>query len=286
MAVFGDIPQAYSDPETSVIVLIQVPYDETSTWIKGADRGPAAIIEASANLELYDNETGGEAYRKGIHTDDPLETPSEPALMVQAVERGIGRWLDRDKFVVTLGGEHSISLGAIKAHLKKWPDLSVLQLDAHADLREEYLGSGYNHACVMARARELCPVTQVGIRSMEAGELDKMEEGRVFFMEEMIKDTGWMDKVLDTLPHKVYLTLDVDVLDPSFMPSTGTPEPGGMDWYTLLALLRRVTLEKELVGFDVVELCPSAHNRAPDFLVAKLIYKILGYRFNTGKIKE
>ena len=155
--------------------------------------------------------------------------------------------------------------------------MSVLQLDAHTDLRPQYQGSPFNHACVMARIRERCPITQVGIRSMDISEKSYLDEKRVFFQERIIHSSKWMDHVMDTLHDEVYLTLDLDVLDPSIMPSTGTPEPGGMDWYTLLTLLRRVAVEKRIVGFDVVELCPSPHNRAPDFLAAKLIYKILGY---------
>ena len=156
----------------------------------------------------------------------------------------------------------------------------MLQMDAHADLREEYLGSLLNHACVMARVRELCPVTQAGIRSMDISEKKHMDPGRFFFQEQIVSDPDWIDRVMATLNQQVYLTLDLDVLDPSVMPSTGTPEPGGMDWYSLLALLRRVSREKEVVGFDVVELCPTETNKAPDFLAAKLIYKILSYRYH------
>lgn len=260
-------------------MIVPVPFDGTSTWIKGADRGPLAILEASANMELYDIETDSEVYRMGIHTDRFLEPGDDPQIMVRRVKERIMHWLDEEKFVVTLGGEHSVSIGAIMAHHQHQPDMSVLQLDAHTDLRPEYEGTPYNHACVMARARELCPVTQVGIRSMDQTELEYTEPGRIFFQEQIRNQDHWMDRVLDTLMEKVYITLDLDVLDPSVMPSTGTPEPGGMGWYTLLALLRRVAEEKEIIGFDVVELCPDEHNRAPDFLAAKLIYKTISYRF-------
>ncbi|HDS06668.1 MAG TPA: agmatinase [Bacteroides sp.] len=277
---FGDIAGAYGNPADSGIVLVPVPYDGTSTWIKGADRGPAAIIEASANMELYDIETDSEVYRRGIHTDEPVTEGRDPETMVKAVQERVEEWLERDKFVVTIGGEHSVSLGAVRAHHQKYPGMSVLQMDAHADLREEYLGSLLNHACVMARVRELCPVTQAGIRSMDISEKKHMDPGRFFFQEQIVSDPDWIDRVMATLNQQVYLTLDLDVLDPSVMPSTGTPEPGGMDWYSLLALLRRVSREKEVVGFDVVELCPTETNKAPDFLAAKLIYKILSYRYH------
>jgi agmatinase len=192
----------------------------------------------------------------------------------------VAGWLDQQKFVVTLGGEHSISIGAIQAHHHHYPDMSVLQLDAHTDLREEYEGSPFNHACVMARVKELCPVTHVGIRSMDSSELSSAESGRVFYQEAIKDQTGWIDQVLETLSGKVYLTLDLDVLDPAIMPSTGTPEPGGMDWYSVLRLARKVAEKRKIVGLDVVELCPNPHNKAPDFLAAKLIYKILGYCLN------
>lgn len=277
MTGFGDLPRSFSDPKVSKFVLLPVPFDATSTWIKGADLGPAAIMEASANMELYDIELDLEVYREGIHTDHPVESGADPEKMVHSVEKRVSAWLGKEKLVGTIGGEHSISLGAIRAHHKKYPDMSVLQLDAHTDLRPEYEGSPYNHACVMSRVRELCPITQVGIRSMDILEKEYLDPERVFFQEVIRTQEGWMDRVISTLNERVYMTLDLDVLDPSVMPSTGTPEPGGMDWYTILTLIRRVASEKEIVGFDVVELCPGEHNRAPDFLAAKLIYKILGY---------
>ncbi|MFO7934117.1 MAG: agmatinase [Bacteroidales bacterium] len=279
MINFGDLSDSYSNPQDSGIVLIPVPFDATSTWVKGADRGPQAILEASSNMELYDIETGSEVFRRGIHTDQPVGAGEDPEAMVHAVQRRVSGWLKQDKYSVTIGGEHTVSVGAIWAHHQKYPGMSVLQLDAHADLRQEYLGSPYNHACVMARVKEICPITQVGIRSMDAEERKGMDPDRVFFQDKIIGEPGWMDRVMQSLERQVYLTLDLDVLDPSVMPSTGTPEPGGMDWYTLLDLLRRVSEEKEVVGFDVVELCPSETIKAPDFLAAKLIYKILSYVF-------
>jgi agmatinase len=254
MLRYGDLPLSYANGEKSLVVLVSVPFDATSTWMKGSSRGPKAILEASRNMELYDTETGTEVYRRGIYTDDPLKVPASVEMMVNQVQKTVWEWLKRNKYVVTLGGEHSVSIGAVRAYHNKYPGMSVLQLDAHTDLRQEYQGSPFNHACTMARVREICPVTQVGIRSMDKEEIKYLSD-------------------------QVYLTLDLDVLDPSIMSSTGTPEPGGMDWYTLLELIRLVCEKKELVGFDVVELCPSKHNRAPDFLAAKLIYKILSYHY-------
>lgn len=279
MVNYGNLPDIYSNKDQSSIIIIPVPYDVTGTWIKGADRGPQALLEASANMELYDIETRTEVYRNGIHTDQAVIVSGSPNVMVEAVSGRIDSWLNRDKFVVTLGGEHSVAIGSVKAHLKKYPDLSVLQLDAHTDLRQEYEGLPYNHACTMARIKELCPATQVGIRSMDKEELEYIDPGRIFLAEKIIQGDKWIHEVVQTLNDQVYLTIDLDVFDPSIMPSTGTPEPGGLDWYIVLDLIREVIKEKELVGFDIMELCPNIYNKAPDFLAAKLLYKILSYRF-------
>jgi agmatinase len=283
MTCYGDLPEAYSDKNKSAAVIVPVPYDNTSTWIKGADKGPQALIEASANMELYDIETGTEVYKYGIYTDVPVLISGRPELMIPAVKERIHSWMEMNKFVITIGGEHSITIGSVAAHLSKYPDLSVLQLDAHTDLRPEYLGSKYNHACTMSRIREFCPITQVGIRSMDIIEIDYIKPDRVFFAEEIIHSDGWIEEVVQTLNNQIYLTIDLDVFDPSIMPSTGTPEPGGLDWYRVLELLRRVIEKKELMGFDIVELCPDKNNKAPDFLASKLLYKILTYKFLKNK---
>ncbi len=276
---FGGLPPEYSHPADSRIVVVPVPYDLTSTWMKGADKGPEAIIRASANMELYDIETDSQVYLHGICTDRPIAGDLSPADMVAAVGDRVGDHLANNKFVVVVGGEHSVSIGAVQAHAHRYPGMSVLQLDAHSDLRDEYEGSRYNHACVMARVRELCPIVQAGIRSMDISEKPALERGRVFFAEDIHDRTDWIEQLVDLLTERVYLTIDLDVFDPSIMPSTGTPEPGGLLWYDVLALLKTVCRRKTVVGFDVVELCPTAANWGPDFLAAKLIYKILGYRF-------
>ncbi len=279
MSNYGGLPEKYSNQETSAITIIPVPYDGTSTWIKGADRGPQAIIEASANMELYDIETGTEVYLKGIFTSQPVTEKSTPEKMSSAVHEKVRHYINRGKFTVITGGEHSVSIGSMKAFSEKYTDLSILQIDAHSDMRNEYEGSGHNHACVMARARELAPVVQVGIRSSDAGELDMMDPERVFFAHQIYNTEQWMNKATNLLTDNVYMTIDLDAFDPSIMPSTGTPEPGGMGWYQTLDFIRNVIEHKNLVGFDVVELCPSEGNKAPDFLAAKLIYRILSMRF-------
>ena len=277
---FGDLWGEYSNIRDARIVIIPVPYDRTSTWIKGADKGPTAIIEASANMELYDIETGSEVYRKGIFTADALKVEDLlPEDMIEMVSEEVRHYIEKEKFTVVVGGEHSVSIGSIKAHVKSSADVTVLQLDAHTDLRDEYNGSKYNHACVMARVREACPIVQVGVRSMDSSEKEFIDRGRVFFAEDIYSRTGWIDEAVGKLSGKVYVTIDLDVFDPSIMPSTGTPEPGGLLWYEVLRLLKAVSDKKDIVGFDVVELCPNERNKAPDFLAAKLIYKMLSYKF-------
>ena len=276
---FGYLPEEYSNSQSARIVIIPVAYDGTSTWVKGADGGPAAILEASANMELYDIETDSEVYKKGIFTENSIGGELSTVEMIEAVHEAVRYHLEMDKFTVVMGGEHSVSLGSIKAHTQRYPDLTVLQLDAHADLREEYNGSKFNHACVMARTKELCPIVQVGVRSMDSSEKGPMDESRVFFAEQLGHQADWIEKVISRLSQNVYVTVDLDVFDPSIMSSTGTPEPGGLLWYDVLGLLKAVCEKKNIVGFDVVELCPDNRNKAPDFLAAKLIYKLLSYKF-------
>jgi agmatinase len=277
-AVYADLPPEYCSLESSRVALVPVPYDETSTWIKGAERGPAALIDASANMELYDIETDCEVCRVGIYTDAPVDAPGPPETMVSAVQERVRGHLDAGRFPVVVGGEHTVSIGAVRACAERYPGLSVLQLDAHADLRTEYLGSPYNHACVMARIAESCPIVQVGVRSMDASERSAVVPQRVFLAESIHGRREWFPRVVELLGPRVYVTLDLDVLDPSVMPSTGTPEPGGLGWYDVLGITRAVFAQREVVGFDVVELCPGA-GRAADFTAARLLYKLLAYRF-------
>ena len=276
---FGLLPEKYSSYDNASVVILPLPYDQTSTWIKGADRGPEAIIQASANMELYDIETDSQVYTKGVFTDSPLQTALPPEGIDNLVYERITQLLKEGKFPVVVGGEHSVSIGAVRAHAQKTKDLTVLQLDAHVDLRDEYDGSKFNHACVMARVKEICPAVQVGIRSMDASEKKSIDYDKTFFAKDILDTANWIDKVISLLSENVYVTIDLDVFDPSIMPSTGTPEPGGLGWYQVLALLKNLCSAKNVVGFDVVELCPNENNKAPDFLAAKLIYKFLSYKF-------
>lgn len=278
---FGDLPQEYCNYDTAGVVIVPVGYDGTSTWIRGAHAGPAAIIEASAHLELYDIETDSEVYRQGIFTDVPIGGEQPPEDMIDQVSSRVQGHIEAGKLVVIVGGEHSVSLGGIRPHVERNNDLTVLQLDAHADLRDDYNGSRYNHACVMARAQEMAPAVQVGIRSMDSAETERMDRGRVFFARDIVdkNNNHWINDVLAKLSEKVYVTIDLDVFDPSVMPATGTPEPGGLLWYDVLELLRTVFCRKDVVAFDVVELCPNENHKSADFLAAKLIYKLLSYKF-------
>lgn len=279
---FANLPSGHGVRDNPAIVIIPVPYDATSTWLKGADRGPAALLEASTHIELYDIETDSEVCRKGILTDRPVTGLSSPAAMVASVQKRVSHHLASGKFPVIIGGEHSVSIGAAWAHSASCTNLTVLQLDAHSDLQQQYRGSKYNHACVMARVKEVCPIVQVGIRSMASAEKEFMDLNRTFFAEDICQPgnaSSWISEVVDLLDRNVYITVDLDVFDPSVVPSTGTPEPGGMGWYEVLRLMRTVFKKRNVVGFDVVELCPTEHNKAPDFLAAKLVYKMLSYKF-------
>lgn len=279
MTLFGDFSPEYTRYENAAIIILPVPFDATSTWGKGADMGPQAILEASYNLEFYDIETDSEVFYKGIFTDQPIAEKDDPDRMVEEVAARVRGHLEAGKFIVCLGGEHSVSIGAIREHRVHYPDLHVLQLDAHTDLREEYHGSKNNHACVMARARERCGITQVGIRSMDSSEKSSLDPERVFFAKDIHDQDSWMQKAVSTLGETVYLTIDLDVFDPSVLPSTGTPEPGGLGWYPVLKFLRMVFSQKNIVGFDVVELSPNSGEKSSDFLAAKLIYTLLSYKF-------
>jgi agmatinase len=271
--------EVVSDYHGSRIVILPVPYDETSTWMKGADKGPDAIMEASVNLEFYDIETDSEVHKKGIYTLEPLAEKSSPEALVNAVHDKVISLLSAKKFPVIVGGNHSVSIGSIKAFSEVTDKFSVLQLDAHSDLRPEYEGSKFNHACVMARAKEVSPVVQVGIRSMSADELAFADKNRIFFAHELYHNKSLYIKAIDLLTENVYITIDLDLFDPSLIPSTGTPEPGGPEYFEVMHFLQDVVKRKNVVGFDVVELCPSPGNKSSDFIAAKIIYQLLSYIF-------
>lgn len=284
MRAFGDFSPEEMSYDSAAVAILPVPYDGTSTWIKGADRGPEALLEASYNLEFYDIETQTEVFRRGIATLEPVTEASSPEAMADEVERRMATILSDGKFPVLIGGEHSVSIGAFRAVARRYPNLTILQLDAHSDMRDEYEGSACNHACVMARAKELTPnITQVGIRSTAREELHNINPKRTFYAHRIAEDDEWIERVSAQLGEEVYITIDLDVFDPAYLPSTGTPEPGGLSYREVITLLRRVISEHRVVGLDVVELCPNPHAKASDFLAAKLIYQFLSELYATPK---
>jgi len=267
---FLDIPQKSYDYDRSKFVVIPCPHEATTSYGRGTKNGPAAILRASQAVELFDEELGYEPFRKaGIATNKPLAVSRLPSAVSQV--------LKENKIPIILGGEHSLTPYAVKACAAKYPDLSVLQLDAHADLRDTFQGKKESHACALRRVLEICPAVQVGIRSLSAEEWEWAkktgQDKKIHFATKL----EIVDKIEDQLSRHVYITLDVDVFDPSVVRATGTPEPGGMFWPEVLDVLRGVCAAKKVIGFDVVELSPRRDDHASDFTIAKLIYKLAGY---------
>lgn len=278
--VFAGLEPPHSNLEKARTVILPVPYDGTSEWRSGSRYGPQAIIDASQYLELYDLELDRETYKVGISTLPPVEPLlSSPQDMINRVYEAVKGLIQKEKFVVVLGGEHSISLGAARAFKEAFPGLSVLQLDAHADLRDEYLGTKYGQACVMRRIFELCPISQVGVRSLSWEEKQFLTHNKLkpFYMSDVASNTASMDRIVDSLSQDVYVTIDADVLDPSIMPAVGTPEPDGMSWQQILNVIESVAQQKHVVGFDLVEFSPGEGPRACAYLLAKLAYKFIGW---------
>ena len=281
---YAGIPDKYSRIDDAKVVLIPVPYDGTSTWQKGSDKGPEAFLEASENMELYDIETRSEVYKKGIYLTPPVTENSSPEKMVEAVYKTTKNYIKQEKFVTLFGGEHSISIGSIRAFNESFEDLTVVQLDAHADLRPEYEGSTCNHACALHEASKKNNLVQVGIRSMDVSEVEHMDENQVYFAHDLYED--WQEDAIGQMSPNVFITIDLDAFDPSILPSTGTPEPGGLFWYETLEFLKMMFKKKNVVGFDIVELCPNKNEKSSDFLAAKLYYKMLSYKFKYQNYNE
>lgn len=286
---FLGLDEATSEFEAARVLILPVPYEATVSYGAGTANGPSAIVEASRYIELYDQELDSEPYEVGVCTLPELHlTGAGPEAAVRELRVAYDALLDASpgKFVIALGGEHSISSAPVLAWAERLAAqgrrLSVLQFDAHTDLRQEYEGSPYSHAAVMHRSQEKVDVVAVGIRAMDRAEMDlvrRSEHLHVFLADDIHAGDAWMDRVLEVLGPDVYLTFDVDAFDPSLVPGTGTPEPGGLTWYPVLKLLRRVFRERTVHAADVVELAPIPGFHAPDFLVAKLVYKMIGYRF-------
>jgi agmatinase len=281
---YGGTDLGYVDFEKAKVIVVPAPYERTVTYRKGTKSGPLAVLEASDNMELFDEELNVETHKIGIHTMAPLDiselSPEDMVETVYKVEKNI---LINGKFPVLIGGEHSVSIGAAKAAKEVIGEMSILQLDAHYDLRNEYEGSKYSHACVGRRMQEIAPLVQLGTRSISKEEKEFLVSSNNITKSvsayDILIDSLWDKRTLDTLKEKVYISIDLDVLDPSIMPAVGTPEPGGFSWYLTLNVLKLIAQDKEIVGFDVMELAPIDGNISPDFLASKLIYRLLGYVF-------
>jgi len=273
MLRFMNLPEKQSVYSSSKYVIIPVPIEGKPAYGTGSCKGPAAVLSASQELDLYDMETDSEPFEEGIFTHQIVRSKSR-------LRKEVSKVVADSKFPLILGGDHSITAECAEALKREITDITFLQLDAHVDLWDEFDGDRYSHACVMRRVSELgIPLVQVGIRSMDIEEkyYAKRIRSRVFTAQDIFDDLKWMDKVVSSLNKKVYITIDVDVFDPSIMPSTGTPEPGGLLWYQVLGLLRKVFSKKNVIGADIVELAPIKGMHAADFTIAKLAYKLVAY---------
>ncbi len=284
-AVFAAVPPPYFVFDRAKVVILPVPYETSTEWRSGTRDAPQSIIDASRYLEMYDLELDRETYRVGIHTLPEVEVLMSGAEgMIQRVYQIIRELVQKGKFVVMLGGEHSLTLAAVQAFKETFPQLSVLQFDAHADLRDEYLGTKYGQACVMRRVSELCPIVQVGIRSLcwEEKQFLDMNGMTPFYMSTVAEDEDLVGHVASSLSEDVYVTVDADVFDPSIMPAVGTPEPGGMQWQQVLDIVKSIAYGKHVVGFDLVEFCPREGPMSCAFMLAKLVYRLIGYAVPYG----
>lgn len=279
MSTYAGIPDDLATFEKANILLQSIPYDGTSTWGKGADKGFEAFLDASENMELYDIETDTEVYKQGVHILNEISEDRSPELMFKAVYNKTKNLLKTDKFLTFFGGEHSVSIGIIKAFYEKHPDLTVVQIDAHADLRKSYMGTPYNHACALHDASQHTNLIQVGIRSMDISEKQYTNYEQCYFAQDISGKKEWMDKAINKMTENVYVTIDLDAFDPAILPGTGTPEPGGLGWYETLEFLLKIFKAKNVHGFDIVELAPIENHKASEFLAAKLYYKLLSYKF-------
>ncbi|HXH69103.1 MAG TPA: agmatinase [Pyrinomonadaceae bacterium] len=290
---FGGIEESeFSSFDSAQVLVLPVSYEGTVSFGTGTGAGAMAIIDASRNMELYDEETDAEVFKIGIHTLEEFQPLATPEAMSNGLYERTKDLLDEEKFLCMLGGEHSVSAPVIRAHAEKFHNLSILQIDAHADLRDEYDGTPHSHASIMARVvKDLrIPSVQVGIRSISAEEARSLDSGipaKIFWAKDIVGRTGWIDAAIDLLTENVYLTIDIDGLDPSLVPTTGTPEPGGLGWYEVLTLIRKLAAKKNVVGMDLVEFSKMENSDAPAFLCAKLVYKSLAYIFqnDTPKVR-
>jgi len=277
----GELPEARSFDESAAVIL-PVPFDRTTSYVTGTRNGPRELLLASAQVELWDEELGVDIHERGMYTLPELDLSTlTMAGAMDELKRVTGALLDDDKFLITVGGEHSITSPIVAAASERFAGVSVLQVDAHADLRDSYLDEKHSHACAMRRSLEFAPLVQVGIRNISGEEVDVLSglQTTIFYDWNMREDPEWIERAVDALSDTVYITIDLDGLDPGMMPAVGTPEPGGLSWRELTRLLRRTFERRRVVACDVVELCPIAGMASPNFIAAKLVYKLLTYKF-------
>jgi agmatinase len=282
--VFGGALPTRSSFDDATVVILPVPVDRTTSYVGGTRNGPHEILQASSHMELWDEEIRADVHGIGLFTLPEMELPfGEMEAVIDEIERVAYEVIGRDKFLVTLGGEHSITPPLVSAAARKYPGMSLLQIDAHADMRDSYMGTVHNHACAMRRSLHYARLTQVGIRSLSTEEAEILPKlnTTVFYDVSMRNEPDWIDKIVETLAADVYISIDVDGMDPAIMPATGTPEPGGLSWIEITSLLRAVAERRRVVSADIVELSPIPGMVAPSFLCAKLIYKLLTYRYAT-----
>ena len=274
---FGAIPKQYTSYDTAKVVVLPVALESTSTYRAGTRRAPESIISASSHMELYDEELGVTVCTIGIHTAPELALPSDPEAATGIIKDAVKGYLDDDKLVSMIGGEHTVTVGAVQATHERYPDVSVLYLDAHADLRDSYSGTPFSHACVARRVAEMCPVVQVGIRSLSEEEVPLTNKGNVttLFARDL-RDGLDVASIVEKLSPNVYVTIDMDVFDPSVVPGVGTPEPGGLDWFQVNAILQAACESHHVCGFDLVELCPIPGSVVSEYTSARLIYRTIG----------
>jgi agmatinase len=281
MSFGGTLPEPATF-ESARAVILPIPLESTTSYMGGTKHGPREILVASSHMELWDEEMNVDIHGTGIFTLPEMELPFDDMGAIMAeIRRVVTEIIEHDKFPIVLGGEHSITSPVVAALAARHPGLSVLQIDAHADLRDSYMGTRFNHACAMRRVLEFARCTQVGVRSLstEEAKVAPTLPTEIFFDVNMRTDPNWIEQVVDSLGETVYITIDCDGMDPAIMPAVGTPEPGGLSWAEMLGLLRSVISNRRVVGCDLVELCPIPGLVAPNFLCAKLIYKILTYQF-------
>lgn len=282
---FGGLCNPYGSEETAAVVILPIPFDISSSYKSGSHLGPEALIEASRNVELYDIETDFEPFLKGIYTAPPI-IAEDAETMIQETYRRVSKYLDERKLVASLGGEHTVSYGPIKAYAEKYPGLTIVQFDAHADLQEAYEGNPWSHASVMMRVRELPNINRIlsiGVRSLSRDEVPFIDRPSTFYAHEIDEGDSWCARFFNAIQGPIYITFDLDAFDSSLMPSTGTPEPGGLQWNQTMRILKKLAATAPIVGFDIVELCPLPHLHAPNYLAAKLLYKILSYIFTSRR---